>query len=158
MANTYSQIYIQIVFAVKGRKCFIQEEFREAVQKYIARIIEKNGQKLYAIYCMPDHVHILVSLSPNISISDLVRDIKANSSKYLNEQFLLGYDFCWQAGFGAFSYAKSQSQQVVNYVINQKEHHRKKTFKEEYLKFLEKLEIKYNEKYLFEFYEDEAHQ
>jgi len=153
MADTYSQIYIQIVFAVKGRKSFIEEDFREEVQKYMAGVIEKKGQKLYAIYCMPDHVHILVSLSPNISISDLVRDIKANSSKYLNEQFLLGGHFSWQAGFGAFSYAKSQSQQVVNYIVNQKEHHQKKTFKEEYLKFLEKFEIEYDEKYLFEFYD-----
>lgn len=154
MANTYSQIYVQIVFAVKGRKSFIQECFREEVQKYMAGIIEKKGQKLYAIYCMPDHVHILISLSPSISISDLVRDVKSNSSKYLNDHFLLGCNFSWQTGFGAFSYAKSQSQQVVNYIINQKEHHRKKTFKEEYLAFLEKFEIEYEAKYLFEFYED----
>lgn len=120
----------------------------------MAGIIERRGQKLYAIYCMPDHVHILVSLNPDISISDLVRDVKANSSRYLNEQFLLGHQFNWQAGFGAFSYSKSQAQRVVGYIINQKEHHRKKTFKEEYLEFLEKFEIEYNEKYLFEFYED----
>jgi REP element-mobilizing transposase RayT len=154
MANTYTQIYIQIVFAVKGRKSFIQECFREDVQKYIAGIIERKGQKLYAIYCMPDHVHILVSLSPDTSISDFVRDVKANSSKYLNEKFLLGSSFSWQAGFGAFSYAKSQTQIVINYIMNQKEHHRLKTFKEEYLEFLEKFEIEYNERFLFEFYED----
>ena len=154
MGNTCTQICVQIVFAVKGRKNFIQECFREDVQKYMAGIIEKKRQKLYAMYCMPDHVHILVSLSPETSISDLVRDVKANSSKYLNEQFLLGCSFSWQAGFGAFSYAKSQTQRVVNYITNQKEHHRRKTFKEEYLEFLVKFEIEYNKRYLFEFYKD----
>ena len=152
MATTYSQIYIQIVFAVKGRQAFIKESFREELQKYISGIIAEKKQKLYAIYCMPGHTHILVSLKPDITISDLVRDIKSNSSSFIKEQEFVK-DFAWQVGFGAFSYAKSQSLQVVDYILNQPKHHEKKTFKEEYVAFLEKFEIEYDEKYLFEFYD-----
>ena len=152
MANTYSQIYIQIVFAVKGRQAFIKESFREELQKYISGIIAEKKQKLYAIYCMPDHTHILVSLKPDIAISDLVRDIKSNSSSFLKEKEFVK-DFAWQVGFGAFSYAKSQSLQVVDYILNQPKHHERKTFKEEYVVFLQKFEIEYDEKYLFEFYD-----
>ena len=152
MATTYSQIYIQIVFAVKGRQAFIKESFREELQKYISGIIAEKKQKLYAIYCMPGHTHILVSLKPDIAISDLVRDIKSNSSSFIKEQEFVK-DFAWQVGFGAFSYAKSQSLQVVDYILNQPKHHEKKTFKEEYVAFLEKFEIEYDEKYLFEFYD-----
>jgi REP element-mobilizing transposase RayT len=151
MPNTYSQLYIQIVFAVKGRQAFIKESFREEVQKYISGIIAVKKQKLYAIYCMPDHTHILVSMKPDIAVSDLVRDIKSNSSSFVKEKGFVK-DFSWQAGFGAFSYSKSQSKNVVNYILNQPQHHKKKTFKEEYIEFLEKFEIDYNEKYLFEFY------
>jgi REP element-mobilizing transposase RayT len=151
MPNTYSQLYIQIVFAVKGRQAFIKESFREEVQKYISGIIAVKKQKLYAIYCMPDHTHILVSMKPDIAVSDLVRDIKSNSTSFVKEKGFVK-DFSWQAGFGAFSYSKSQSKNVVNYILNQPQHHKKKTFKEEYIEFLEKFEIDYNEKYLFEFY------
>jgi REP element-mobilizing transposase RayT len=145
MPNTYSQLYIQIVFAVKGRQAFIKESFREEVQKYISGIIAVKKQKLYAIYCMPDHTHILVSMKPDIAVSDLVRDIKSNSSSFVKEKGFVK-DFSWQAGFGAFSYSKSQSKNVVNYILNQPQHHKKKTFKEEYIEFLEKFEIDYNEK------------
>lgn len=107
MANTYTQIYVHIVFAVKGRENFIKESFREELQKYISGIINNKKQKLYAIYCMPDHIHILVSIQPDISISDLVRDIKANSSSFIKEKGL-NRKFNWQNGFGAFSYSKSQ--------------------------------------------------
>jgi putative transposase len=152
MPNTYSQLYIQIVFAVKGRKAFIKEHFREELQKYISGIITKQKQKLYSIYCMPDHTHILVSIKPEIAISDLVRDIKSNSSSFIKEKEFVK-DFAWQTGFGAFSYSKSQSKNVVDYILNQPQHHKKKTFKEEYIQFLEKFEIEYDEKYLFEFYD-----
>ena len=152
MPNTYSQLYIQIVFAVKGRKAFIKENFREELQKYISGIIAKKKQKLYAIYCMPDHTHILVSMKPDIAVSDLVRDIKSNSSTFIEEKDFVK-DFSWQTGFGAFSYSKSQSKKVVDYILNQPEHHKKKTFREEYVDFLEKFEIEYDEKYLFEFYD-----
>lgn len=152
MPNTYSQLYIQIVFAVKGRKSFIKEAFREELQKYMSGIVAEKKQKLYAIYCMPDHVHIFVSMKPDMAISDLVRDIKSNSSSFVKEKEWVR-DFAWQIGFGAFSYSKSQAPTVVNYVLNQPQHHRKKTFKQEYIEFLEKFEIEYDEKYLFEFYD-----
>jgi len=152
MPNTYSQIFIQLVFAVKGRQNFIQESFREELQKYMAGIITNNKQKLYAIYCMPDHTHILVSMNPDISISDLTRNIKANSSSFLKEKAFVN-QFSWQTGFGAFSYSKSQVDQVVKYILNQPSHHAIQTFRQEYFDFLKKFEIEYNEKYLFEFYD-----
>lgn len=151
MPNTYSQIYIQIVFAVNGRRHFIKETFREEVQKYITGIITNKGQKVYAIYCMPDHVHILISLKPDCSISNLVRDIKANSFSFIQDKTDNPF-FRWQEGYGAFSYSKSQAETVTNYILNQPEHHCRKTFKEEYITFLKKYEIVYNEQYLFEFY------
>src|SRR3989337_3368303 len=131
MANTYSKIYIQIVFAVQGRECFIKEPFREELQKYISGIVTKKKQKLYAIYCMPDHTHLLVSMKPDLSISDLTRDIKANSSSFIKGKKWGNSLFRWQEGFGGFSYSKSQSKNVVNYILNQPQHHRKLSFKEE---------------------------
>ena len=151
MPNTYSQLYIQIIFAVQGRKSLISESIREELQKYISGIVSNHKQKLLAIYCMPDHTHIFLSMKPNMAISDLVRTIKSNSSSFLKNRNLLN-DFSWQEGFGAFSYAKSQAKNVIDYVLNQAEHHKKRTFKEEYLEFLNKFGIDYNEKYLFEFY------
>jgi putative transposase len=151
MPNTYSQLYIQIVFAVRGREHFIKESFREELQKYITGIITNKAQKLYAIYCMPDHVHILVSVKPDCRISDLVRDIKANTSSFIKEKTNLD-EFRWQEGYGAFSYSKSQAENVVNYILNQPFHHKTKTFREEYLEFLKLYEIDYKEEYLFEFY------
>lgn len=152
MPNTYSQLYIQIVFAVKGRQAFINESFREELQKYISGIIAEKKQKLYAIYCMPDHTHILVSIKPDIAVSDLVRDIKANSSSFIKEKGFIK-NFSWQTGFGAFSYSKSQSLQVVDYILKQPLHHKKKIFKEEYIDFLNKFQIDFKEEYLFEFYD-----
>jgi putative transposase len=151
MPNTYTQLYIQLVFAVKGRQCLIEEAFREEVQKYISGIIAVKKQKLYAIYCMPDHIHILVSIYPNIAISDLVRDIKANSSSFIKERFVK--EFKWQEGFGAFSYGKSGIENVVSYILEQPERHRLRTFRTEYVDFLELFEVEYEEKYLFEFYD-----
>ena len=138
MPNTYSQLYIQIVFAVKGRENFIRESFRIELQKYMSGIIDGKKQKLYSIYCMPDHTHILVSLNPDISISDLTGAIKSNSSLFIKEKKFAD-KFAWQEGFGAFSYSKSQSQKVVNYILNQPQHHKRKTFRQEYLEFLEKF-------------------
>jgi len=152
MPNTYSQLYIQIVFAVKGRQNFVKESFRVELQKYISGIIAEKKQKLYAIYCMPDHTHILVSIKPDIAISNLVGTIKSNSSSFIKEMNF-EKNFSWQEGFGAFSYSKSQSLDVVNYILNQPKHHQKKTFKDEYLDLLQKFEIEYDNKYLFEFYD-----
>ena len=153
MPNTYSQIYIQIVFAVKGRQNFIKESFREEIQKYMSGIINNKKQKLYAIYCMPDHVHLLVSIKPDIAISDLVRDIKANTTSFIKEKGFVNEAFSWQQGFGAFSYSKSQTEKVVNYILNQPIHHKKKSFREEYHEFLENYDIAFDEKYVFEFYD-----
>ncbi|UUV22388.1 IS200/IS605 family transposase [Paenimyroides aestuarii] len=158
MANTYSQIYIQIVFAVKGRENLISPKNREELQQYITGIVTKRNQKLFAIYAMPDHVHILVSIAPDISVSDLVRDIKAGSSKFINDSKWMNGKFNWQHGFGAFSYSKSSVDNVVKYILNQEEHHKKKNFKEEYLDFLQKFEIDYNEKYLFNWVTDEKNE
>jgi REP element-mobilizing transposase RayT len=153
MPNTYSQLYIQIVFAVKGRQNFITNNIREETQKYISGIITANKQKLYAIYCMPDHTHILISMQPDVSASDLVRDIKTNSSSWIKTKSSSLSSFEWQKGFGAFSYSKSQSQQVVNYILNQPVHHRKRTFREEYIGFLKAYQIEFDNRYLFEFYD-----
>jgi putative transposase len=150
MANTYSQIHLQIVFAVKGRQSLISKNNREELHKYITGIIQKREQKLLAIFCMPDHVHILVGVRPSILVSDLVRDIKANSSKFINDKNWSREKFSWQEGFGVFSYSKNDINSVVHYILNQEEHHKTKTFREEYIGLLEKFEIDYNENYLFE--------
>lgn len=153
MPNTYSQIYIQIVFAVSGRPNLIPGTKREELQKFISGIIRKRGQKMLSIFCMPDHTHILAAMKPDISISDMVRDVKAGSSKFINDKKWVKGKFNWQTGFGAFSYSKSQIDTVVKYILNQEVHHKKRTFKEEYLSFLKKFEIEYDEKYLFEWIE-----
>ena len=151
MADTYSQMYIQIVFTVKNRECLILKENREDLHKFITGIVTKRNQKLLAIFAMPDHIHILVSIGPSISVSDLVRDIKAGSSKYISDNNWVKGKFSWQNGFGAFSYSKSHIDNVVKYILNQEKHHQKKTFKEEYIAFLEKFEVDYKEEYLFDF-------
>jgi REP element-mobilizing transposase RayT len=153
MPNTYTQIYIQIVFAVKGRQNLIAKQNREELHKYITGIVQNRKQKMLSIFAMPDHIHLLVGLKPNIAISDLVRDIKAGSSKFINDSHWINGKFNWQEGFGAFSYSKSQIDNVIKYILNQEEHHKKQTFKEEYLDFLKKFEIEFDEKYLFEWIE-----
>lgn len=153
MPNTYSQLFIQIVFAVKSRENLIYENNRVELEKYISGIIEKRGQKTLAIFCMPNHVHILVGLKPNISISDLTRDIKAGSSQFINEKNWVRGRFSWQEGFGAFSYSRTQMKPVINYILNQKQHHSKTSFRSEYLELLNDFDVKYDEKYLFEFIE-----
>ena len=153
MPNTYSQIYIQIVFAVNGRENLISKVHREELHKYITGIVQNRGQKMLSIFCMPDHVHLLVGIKPSIAISDLVRDIKAGSSNFINQQHWVKGKFNWQEGFGAFSYSKSQIESVIKYILSQEEHHKKTTFREEYFDFLKKFEIDYNEKYVFEWIE-----
>lgn len=153
MPNTYSQIYIQIVFAVQGRQNLIHEKNREELHKYITGIAQKRGHKMLAIFCMPDHVHLLVGLSPAQSISDLARDIKAGSAKFINDNKWVVGKFNWQEGYGAFSYSRSQISTVANYINSQLEHHKQRSFKEEYLDILKKSEVEYDEKYLFEWIE-----
>ncbi|WP_433834477.1 IS200/IS605 family transposase [Flavobacterium anhuiense] len=150
MANTYSQLYVQIVFAVKGRQNLISKHWKDEIYKYITGIITNQKQKLIVINGMPDHIHILVGIKPDISLSDLVRDIKANSSKFINEQKWINGKFEWQTGFGAFSYGHSQLGNVIKYIENQEEHHKTRTFKEEYIAFLKLFNVDFKNEYLFQ--------
>ena len=150
MANTYYQCYAHLVFAVKNRNCMIIESIREKIQKYICGIVHQDKCKVISIYCNPDHVHLLVGFRPSISISDLVRDIKSVSSKFINEQKLTRSHFHWQDGYGVFTCSHSQITTVSNYIKKQPVHHNKQRFREEYLRFLGKFEIEHDEQYLFE--------
>ena len=153
MANTYTQLYIQLIFAVSGRQNLIQKKIKDEIYKYITGIIQSREHKLIIINGMPDHIHIFIGLNPKMSISDLVRDIKTASSKFINEKSWFAGKFHWQHGFGAFSYSRSHLDRVYHYIMEQETHHKRKTFKEEYLELLEKFGIEYDEKYLFEWIE-----
>jgi len=153
MAGTFSQIYVQCIFAVKGRENLLQKPWRNEVFKYISGIIHGKNQKPIIVNGVTDHVHVFVGLKPSMTISDLVRDIKSSSSNFINEQKFIKGKFAWQEGYGAFSYAHSQIDNVYQYINKQEEHHRHKTFKEEYTSFLQKFEIEYNDKYLFDWLE-----
>ena len=153
MPGTFSQIYIQVVFAVKGRENFIVKPWRDDLHKYIAGIVKGKEQKSIIVNGVADHIHCFVGLKPSMTISDLVRDIKNNSTNFINEKKLVKGKFSWQEGYGAFSYSHSQINDVYNYILNQEEHHNKKTFKEEYLEFLNKFEIPFEERYLFDWYD-----
>ena len=153
MAGTFSQLYIQIVFAVQGRQNLISKVHKEELNRYLSGIITGKGCKSIIVNGMPDHIHAFVGLKPALAISDLVREMKNNSSNFINEKKWVKGKFNWQEGYGAFSYSKSQIEKVYNYILNQEDHHKEKTFKEEYLELLKKFEIEYNEKYLFEWYE-----
>ncbi len=150
MANSYTQIYIQYVFAVKGRENLIQEKNRDQIEKYMCGIVTKSGSKPLSIYCNPDHTHLLVGLDTNTSPAELVGKVKASSSKWINQQSFFRWKFSWQLGYGAFSYSKSQIDTVAKYILNQEEHHKKRSFKEEYLDLLKEFDIDYNEAYLFD--------
>jgi REP element-mobilizing transposase RayT len=149
MANTYTQIHLQFVFAVKYRNGIIHASFKEELYKYISGIIKENNHKLLAINGMPDHLHIFIGMRPSQSISDLLQDIKGSSSKWINEKKFLKVKFEWQEGYGAFSYSKSHVNNVISYIQNQENHHKKESFREEYLKFLKVFEIEYDERYIF---------
>lgn len=154
MANTYTQIYIQVVFAVQGRQNLIQPECKDELYKYIAGIIRNHEQKLLVINGVADHVHLLLGLKPNLALSDLVREIKANSSKFINEKGWIKGRFNWQEGFGAFSYGHSQLDSIISYIQNQEKHHQEKSFKDEYLTLLRKFDVAFQDKYVFDFLED----
>ena len=153
MANTYSQLLIHVICAVQGRQNLISPKWKKELLKYITGIVSSKNQKLLCINGVADHIHILIGLKPDIAISDLVRDIKNNSSNFINNKKFVRGKFNWQKGFGTFSYSNSQIDKVVKYILNQENHHRRKTFKEEYVEFLKKFKIEYNEKYLFEWIE-----
>lgn len=150
MAGTFSQIYIQVVFAVKGRENLLQKPWRDEVFKYMSGIIKEKGQKPIIVNGVEDHVHLFIGLKPSMCLSDLVRDVKNNTTNFINDKKFTKKKFFWQEGFGAFSYSHSHIDNVYKYILNQEEHHRKQTFKAEYLEYLEKFEIEHDEKYLFE--------
>lgn len=151
MANTFFQLRIHLVFAVKGRESLIPKQHKDQVERYITSVSQNRKHKMLAIYCMPDHIHIFIGLHPAQSISDLVNDIKTASTKFIKKQPWMKYAFSWQIGYGAFSYSKSQTDTVVKYILSQEEHHKKHTFKKEYIEILDRFEIEYESKYLFHF-------
>ncbi len=154
MANTFSQIYIQIVFAVQNRNALIQPAWEEELYKYITGIVQNKGQKMLAINGTNNHIHFFIGMKPTCCLSDLIREIKKASSSFIKEKQFSRFKFQWQEGFGAFSYSHSQLSSVIAYIEKQKEHHRKTTFKEEYLAFLKEFEIEFKDEYLFEWLED----
>ena len=149
MANTYTQIHIQSAFAVQNRDAVINRKWQDELYKYITGIVQSREHKLLAIGGMPDHVHILFGFRPKQSLSDLMHDIKGVSSKWINESRLINCKFSWQEGYSAFSYARSDLQNVIRYIQNQREHHRKITFMEEYVALLKEFEIEYDLRYIF---------
>ena len=155
MANTFTQIYIHSVFTVKNRECIIRPNWEEELYKYITGIVQNNGHKLLAINGMPDHIHVFVNMQPAQAVSEMIQKIKANSSRWINQNKLVKGKFTWQEGFGAFSYSISQIDQVVKYIMNQKEHHRKESFRDEYMKILHQFEIEFKDNYLFDFFDYE---
>lgn len=153
MPGTFTQLYVQIVFAVKGRVNLIPSQCKSELNQYIAGIIKGKDQKPIIVNGMPDHIHAFIGIKPVMAVSDLVRDIKNNSSKFITDKKWVIGKFQWQEGYGAFSYSHSQIENVYKYILNQEQHHKKRTFREEYLELLKKFEIEYNEKYLFEWVE-----
>ena len=153
MAGTFSQIYIQVVFSVKGRESLIHASWEEELFKYISGIVKNKEQKMLAINGMPDHIHFLIGLKPSCSLSDLVREIKKASNEFINSKKYSKFKFQWQEGYGAFSYSHSALDNVISYISNQKEHHKKQSFKDEYKAFLTKFKIDFKEEYLFEWIE-----
>ena len=149
MANTYTQIHIQSVFAVSNRDCIIKPHMEEELYKYITGIVQNNNHKLLAINGMPDHIHILFGMRPIQSLSDLMQDVKRSSSLWINEKKFIKSRFSWQEGFGSFSYSKSDINRVIDYIKGQKEHHRKRTFSDEYLELLKEFGVEYDERYVF---------
>ncbi|MCB0716452.1 MAG: IS200/IS605 family transposase [Chitinophagaceae bacterium] len=152
MPGTFSQLYIQIVFAVKGRENLISKNWSTVLHKYIAGIINGKNQKPIIVNGMPNHIHVFVGLRPVMAIADLVRDIKNNSSNFINERKFVKGKFSWQEGYGAFSYSHEQINKVYQYILNQELHHQKLSFQEEYLTLLKEFDIAFEEKYLFEWY------
>ena len=150
MAGTFSQIYIQVVFAVKSRDSLIHSSWEEELYKYISGIVRNKEQKMLAINGMADHIHFLIGMKPSCCLSDLVREIKKSSNEFIKEKGFSKFKFQWQEGYGAFSYSHSNLDNVIKYIMNQKEHHKKKLFKDEYMEFLKRFEIEFKAEYLFE--------
>jgi putative transposase len=150
MANTFSQIYLQFVFAVRGRQSLIQKEHKEELHKYMTSLVRARKAKMLAVHCMPDHTHLFVGFKPSVLIADFVKEIKVQSNEFITNKKWIRGNFNWQDGYGVFSYGHSQIDSVCKYVLNQEAHHKKKTFREEYHEFLEKFAVPYEERFLFE--------
>ncbi len=151
MANTFSQIYLQFVFAVRGRQSLIPHRHKDELHKYITGLVQTRKSKLLAVHCMPDHVHLFVGFKPVVSISDFIKEVKVESNAFINSKGWVKGRFAWQEGYGVFSYSHSQTDGVIKYILNQEKHHQKKTFKQEYYELLDRFEIPYEERYLFDF-------
>ena len=156
MPNTYTQIYIQVIFAVSARQCLIGEMFKDELYKYMTGIIRNEKQKLISIGGMPDHVHLLIGLRPEMPLSSLVKSVKAGSSKFINDKRWVKGRFSWQEGFGGFSYSRSQIVEVARYIENQEAHHAKKSFKYEYMTFLRNFDIAFDDRYVFKWLDEEG--
>jgi putative transposase len=154
MANTYTQLYIHLVFSPKNRDSLIQKAWKDDLEKYITGIVQNHNHKMLAIGSMPDHIHIFIGYNVNQTIPDLVEDIKTSSNAWIKKNKLSKFHFEWQKGYGAFSHSRSQLDSVVKYILNQEAHHQKKPFREEYLEMLKKNDIAYNEEYLFVFFDN----
>lgn len=154
MANTYSQCYFHLVFAVKNREALIKKQWKVELEKYITGIIQNQKHKMLAIKCMPDHIHIFIGYNLNQLIPDLVEEIKTSSNEWIKYGKLSRFKFEWQHGYGAFTHSHSQIDTVVSYILNQESHHKRKSFKEEHLEILKKNDVKYSDDYIFEFFDD----
>jgi putative transposase len=151
MANTYSQIYLQFVFAVKNRACLISKDHKEELHKYMTALVQNRNAKMLAVHCMPDHTHLFVGFKPNVLISDFIKEIKVESNEFVNSKQWIKGRFGWQEGYGVFSYSHSHIDNVIKYIHNQELHHQKSSFKNEYLELLTKFNIPFEEKYTFDF-------
>ena len=149
MSNTYTQLQIHLVFALKYRAAMIQKEWKDRLHQYITGIIQNNEHKMLQINSMPDHIHIFIGMRPHQAISALVQNVKAESSKWIKENKFCKSSFAWQEGFGAFSYSKTHVADIIRYIQNQEAHHKKETFLDEYRKMLKAFEIDYDERYIF---------
>lgn len=156
MANTYSQIYLHFVFAVKYRQSLIPKEHKDELHKYIAALAQNRKAKMLAVHCMPDHIHLFVGYKPAVSIPDFVKEIKVESTEFINEKGWIKQRFHWQEGYAVFSYSQSHISTVINYIQNQEKQHEKKTFKREYHQLLENFNVQYEERFLFDFMDQEA--
>ncbi len=157
MANTFSQIYLQFVFAVKGRQSIIRKPYKEELHKYMTGLVQNRKSKMLAVHCMPDHTHLFVGIKPTVLISDFVKEIKVESNEFIKDKKWVKGRFGWQEGYGVFSYSHSHIGNVIRYIQNQEIHHSKKSFKDEYHELLKKFEIPFEEKYLFQFDDDSSY-
>ena len=154
MANTFKQAYFHLVFAVRHREALIKKEWKDQLEMYITGIIQNHRHKLISIGSMPDHIHIFIGYDLNHPVPDLVEEIKTSSNNWIKQKRFSKFKFDWQKGYGAFTHSHSQIDQVVKYILNQNIHHRKRSFREEYLEILRKNEIQFKDEYLFDFYDD----